>query len=193
MKHRRPRGLDPEERALWERVAGTARPLAAKSEARRDRTGPAPPAAAPDASEKPPLPRFEIGAKAQTAVPAQRTPRQQEPLRMDRKVFQRMKRGKERPEARLDLHGMTVAAAQGALTAFILSSHAAGRRLVLVITGKGREREDDGPIPARSGVLRRHVPGWLASPPLSAVVLQVTEAHRRHGGAGAFYVYLRRR
>ena len=112
---------------------------------------------------------------------------------MDRKTFGRMTRGKLLPEARIDLHGMTVAAAHPALTAFILRSQAEGRRLVLVITGKGKRSEDSGPIPVRSGVLRHQVPHWLETPPLRQVVLQVTPAHRRHGGDGAFYVYLRRR
>ncbi len=44
---------------------------------------------------------------------------------------------------------------------------------------------------ARAGRLRHDVPRWLALPPLSAHVLQVAAAHRRHGGEGALYVYLR--
>ncbi|WP_341799084.1 Smr/MutS family protein [Rhodovulum marinum] len=114
------------------------------------------------------------------------------PVRMDRKAFARLKGGKLAPEARIDLHGMTLAQAHPALTGFILRNHAAGRRLVLVITGKGRGPDGDGPIPERRGVLKRQVPHWLHQAPLAAAVLQVTEAHRRHGGDGAFYVYLRR-
>ena len=67
------------------------------------------------------------------------------------------------------------------------------RRLVLVITGKGRKPHDDNPIPVRHGILKHQVPHWLHSPPLSAVVLQISEAHLKHGGTGAYYVYLRRR
>jgi DNA-nicking Smr family endonuclease len=36
------------------------------------------------------------------------------------------------------------------------------------------------------------VPNWLHMPPLGRVVLDVREAHIRHGGTGAYYVYLRR-
>ena len=54
-----------------------------------------------------------------------------------------------------------------------------------MITGKGSG-------PAFSGVLRSQVPQWLALPPLNAIVLQLAEAHRSHGGSGALYVYLRR-
>ncbi len=114
------------------------------------------------------------------------------PVQMDRKSFSRMKRGKLRPEARIDLHGMTLEHAHSALTRFILSSHRAGKRLVLVITGKGKDRDEGGPIPVRHGVLRHQTPHWLATAPLSSVVLQVSQAHATHGGGGAYYVYLRR-
>ncbi|MGR3604971.1 Smr/MutS family protein [Sulfitobacter sp.] len=114
------------------------------------------------------------------------------PVQMDSKAFGRLKRGKIRPEGRIDLHGMTLDRAHPALTKFILGSHAKGRRLVLVITGKGKMRDEGGPIPVRPGVLRHQVPQWLSMPPLSAAVLQVSQAHISHGGGGAYYVYLRR-
>jgi DNA-nicking Smr family endonuclease len=114
------------------------------------------------------------------------------PVQMDRKSFDQMKRGKLKPEGRIDLHGHTVDRAHPMLSRFILSAHANGKRLVLVITGKGKERDDGGPIPVRFGVLRHQVPQWLALPPLSSAVLQITQAHDRHGGGGAYYVYLRK-
>ncbi|MEM8787038.1 MAG: Smr/MutS family protein [Pseudomonadota bacterium] len=110
---------------------------------------------------------------------------------MDARVLQRLRKGKLKPEARLDLHGMTLDRAHPALTQFILSAQAQGRRLVLVITGKGRAAQD---APAhRRGILRNAVPGWLGQAPLRAAVMQVVPAHDRHGGGGAYYVYLRRR
>ncbi|MGB8624362.1 MAG: Smr/MutS family protein [Paracoccaceae bacterium] len=114
------------------------------------------------------------------------------PVRMDRRSFERMKRGRISPEGRIDLHGMTLAQAHPALISFILQSHGAGKRLVLVITGKGRDGADDGPMPVRRGVLKHQVPQWLNSAPLAGAVLQITPAHRKHGGSGAYYVYLRR-
>lgn len=115
-----------------------------------------------------------------------------QPVQMDRKAFTQMKRGKLKPEGKLDLHGMTIDRAHPALMRFILSAQAEGKRLVLVVTGKGKHRDDDGPIPVRFGVLRHQVPQWLSMPPLSSVVLQVSQANARHGGGGAYYVYLRR-
>ena len=114
------------------------------------------------------------------------------PVQMDTKAFGKMKRGKIKPEGRIDLHGMTLDRAHPALSRFILSAHKSGKRLVLVITGKGKMRDEGGPIPTRHGVLRHQVPQWLGMPPLSSVVLQVTQAHVSHGGGGAYYVYLRR-
>jgi len=95
---------------------------------------------------------------------------------MDAKSFGKMTRGKLRPEGRIDLHGMTMAEAHPALQDFILGSAQLQRRLVLVITGKGKSKPDHGPIPERHGVLRHNVPIWLRQSPLSAVILEVTPA-----------------
>ena len=111
---------------------------------------------------------------------------------MDSSAFRKLKKGKLRPEVKVDLHGMTADAAHAALTGFLFRAHSSGKRLILVITGKGRPGTDDGPIPSRPGVLRRNLPEWLSRPPLNSVVQEWTEAHLRHGGSGAFYVYLRR-
>ena len=151
--------------------------------------------------ERPPLQPFRVGEAAPAArprdlahdlAPGLSAGLAAAPLRMDRKRFVQMSRGKLAPEARIDLHGLTLAEAHPRLTAFILRAHASGARLVLVITGKGRDRDDGGPIPMRPGALRHQLPHWLAQPPLRAIVLQVSEAHLKHGGSGAFYVYLRR-
>ena len=111
---------------------------------------------------------------------------------MDQKAFTRMKRGKLRPEGKLDLHGMRIDSAHPALIRFILSAQASGKRLVLVATGKGKDRDEPGPIPTPRGVLRHQVPQLLALSPLAQAVLQITPAHIIHGGSGAYYVYLRR-
>ena len=187
---RKGRGLSPEEERLWQRVAGTASPL-------ENRPAPAkkkPSLKQAKPQEKPVYvpPAFTVGERAQTAISSAPSIRE-EPVRMDKKTFGKMKRGKSAPEARIDLHGMTAAAAQTALTAFLLRSHDRGHRLVLVITGKGRRSDDSGPIPQRVGVLRQQLPHWVSIPPLNRIVLQTTEAHQRHGGSGAFYVYLSRR
>ncbi|MEL6532454.1 MAG: Smr/MutS family protein [Pseudomonadota bacterium] len=111
---------------------------------------------------------------------------------MHRGTYQKMQRGKLKPEAKIDLHGMTLSRAHPELIDFMMRAHAKGARLVLVITGKGRDRDEDGPIPIRRGILRHQVPAWLAAPPLGQIVLDIRTAHLRHGGEGAYYVYLKR-
>ena len=144
------------------------------------------------------LNRFEIGEKAtQKSVqndlkPSISTALHSAPVQMDYKSFKKMKRGKSTPEATFDLHGMTVAQAHSALIHFLMTSYTRNMRLVLVITGKGKFQKDTGPIPRQVGILRHQVPQWLRMPPLRDKVLQVTEAHGKHGGSGAYYVYLRK-
>jgi len=42
-------------------------------------------------------------------------------------------------------------------------------------------------------VLRQQAPRWLRSGPHAAHIVGIYQAHPRHGGAGAFYVYLKKR
>ena len=193
------RRIKPDEMDLWKRVADTTERLhplnPAKSADQKTRPGPKKPDPKPRPS---PISPFRAGAAAKSK-PASHDLMSSvseqllgAPLRMDRKTHTKMKRGKVKPEARIDLHGMTMDRAHPALTAFIMRSASDGKRLVLVITGKGKDRDDDGPIPVRRGVLRHNVPHWLSVPPLSQIVLQVVSAHGSHGGSGAYYVYLRK-
>ena len=187
---RRRRTLRPDEAELWQAVARTTRPLHPKPlhNPHLPLADPPPPApAAPKQPATPRIPHFHLGERALPAPPAPPQPA----LRMDARTHDRMTRGKLAPEARLDLHGMTLAEAQPELVRFILNAQSAGLRLVLVITGKGRMTHE--PVPRPIGALRHQVPHWLRLPPLAQAVQQVAEAHLKHGGAGALYVYLRRR
>lgn len=145
---------------------------------------------APEPRTPAPIPRFQVGEKATSFRADDRLPGLG--LQMDAKSFTQMVKGKLSPEARIDLHGMTVAQAHPDLIRFILGAQAEGLRLVLVITGKGKPGPDFGPIPQRYGILKHQVPNWLRTPPLAGLILQVSDAHVRHGGTGALYVYLRK-
>ncbi|MBY5933411.1 Smr/MutS family protein [Tateyamaria omphalii] len=191
------RKLRPEEEDLWRRVADKTERLHPEKPFHPDNfvtTPPPSPRSRPTFEVAPARPTSR-GTGTKTSVNLSPSIVDQvaaQPVQMDRKAFTQMKRGKLKPEGKLDLHGMTIDRAHPALTRFILSAHGQGKRLVLVVTGKGKHRDDDGPIPVRFGVLRHQVPQWLSTPPLSSVVLQVSQANVRHGGGGAYYVYLRR-
>jgi DNA-nicking Smr family endonuclease len=193
---KRPRHLSAEEKALWETVTKRTEPLE-KPVGKLIRAAPKTPKPSPSVSKPRPIPSFNIGDSVDhrsdhDLLPSLGQQMRAAPVQMDQKAYGRLRRGKLKPEARIDLHGMTIAQAHPALTGFILRSASAGHRLVLVITGKGKYRDDGGPIPTRFGVLRHQVPQWLAMAPLGGLVMQVSESHVRHGGQGAYYVYLRR-
>lgn len=189
------RKLHKDELELWGKVAETAVPMHPKRRKPQEALRNAMPVVK-RAGE--PIAPFEMSTSAKEYRPAIdvlpdiRERVAKAPVQMDKKAHGRLKQGKLKPEAKIDLHGMTLDQAHPRLTAFIMKAYQTQKRLVLVVTGKGKLRDDGGPIPVRFGVLRHQVPQWLSTPPLAQLVLQVTEAHLRHGGGGAYYVYLRR-
>lgn len=190
---RRPRHLSPDDKAVWDHVRSQVKPL---HPVKKPTPEPKPAPAAKKMAPRPPVAAFKVGTKSDITrpndiLPPLRDRLRSAPVTMDAKNFLRMKAGKLKPEGRIDLHGMYQDEAYPELIAFILNAQAAGKRLVLVITGKGRL--DDGWGPEGRGVLRRYVPQWLQLQPLAPAVLEVRPAHLKHGGDGAYYVYLRRR
>ncbi len=200
----RRRTLRPEEEEIWQAVARTAKPMHAmghvflkKLETPPDLMPFQPETIPPLAAPSPRLPLFRLGEKSRVLRTHDLAPSLPQALasagvQMDAKKHAKMTRGKLAPEARIDLHGLTLAQAHPELIHFILQAQSQGLRLVLVITGKGKRGQDIGPIPQKMGALRHQVPQWLRLPPLGMTVLQVSEAHLKHGGSGAYYVYLRR-
>jgi DNA-nicking Smr family endonuclease len=210
MARRRRASLSQEDRDLWSQVAQSVAPLKPEKANLGDLLGSAAPAPLPDRrpkdapapvpAAKPQLPKFRVGSRAASGPPVQAERpasiidnlRNQTP-RVDAKTIGKMRKGKLRPEGRIDLHGMTLNQAHPALLRFIHDSYTKQRRLVLVITGKGKDRDEGYSMPVPRGVLRHQVPHWLHAPQLAPMVLQVLPAHLRHGGEGAYYVYLKRK
>ena len=114
---------------------------------------------------------------------------------LDRKLKQRLSRGRMTADAAIDLHGYRQAEAFSALRHFLHRAQGEGARVVLVVTGKGG-RPGTGAGPAfghgEGGVLKRSVPLWLALPEFRMLVIGYEEAAQPHGGSGALYVRLRR-
>jgi DNA-nicking Smr family endonuclease len=106
----------------------------------------------------------------------------------------RLRRGLLEPDAKLDLHGMTEAAAYRALSRFLAGAQQCGNRLILVVTGKGNPRKEESAswMVSPHGVLKQMVPRWLKEPELAPMIASTKAAHVRHGGDGALYVYLRK-
>ena len=193
---KRPRHLTPEERALWDLFTRRDKPARPAPDIRSPVES-APPKPAPAIIPRDPIRPFQIGQVVSHTgrndlLPGLTERLARAPVQMDSKAYVKLKRGKLVPEGRIDLHGMTLAQAHPALIGFILNAAAAQKRLVLVITGKGKLRDDFAPMPARQGILRHQVPQWLVMAPMGPLVMQIAPAHISHGGEGAYYVYLRK-
>lgn len=183
----RRRTLDEKERALWDQVTRSVTPL---------RPQPAPADAPAPEPEPAPQPTAEPPPRAASArLPPTPVPAVPPLATLEPKARRRLARGAA-VDARLDLHGLTQAAAHRRLRQFLKEAQAGGLSVVLVITGKGERGAavaDLGIFEGARGVLRRAVPLWLAEPDLRAIVVGFEEAGRRHGGEGALYVRIRRR
>lgn len=168
-----PEGLGAEDRALWDEIKKSIKPLR-KREHRAEVPG-APVQAAPARS-----PKASVSRASSAPAPSPEPPKPTPLAKLDRRMRARVSRGRIEIDARLDLHGYTLERAVIRLRRFLASSQAEGAALALVITGK-------------SGALRREVPHWLASAELRPLVIGFEEAASHHGGSGALYVRIRRR
>jgi len=219
-KSRRRRRLSPEDQAIWDRVVQSVSPLSAARERRVRFPEGAEPDASASPSE--PLhqttgeprretiedihprliPRDDPLRRARSTKPQiVRADRQPGPVGrpepgLDTRTADRLRRGDRAPDSRIDLHGMTADRAHPGLDRFIGQALSRGDRCVLVITGKGSVRggAEDAPfMRTERGVLRQAAPEWLRAGPHAHEIVGIYAAHARHGGAGAFYVYLKRR
>ncbi len=99
--------------------------------------------------------------------------------RTDRKT----RRGQISIDAKIDLHDMTQSEAFDALQRILIRSYNQNKKCVLVITGKGIRGQ---------GILKRNLPLWLENPDIRPMIAEFSPAHLKHGGSGAWYVFLRR-
>lgn len=206
---RRGRGLTPDETELWRHVTRHDAPLRGrwrhprKDEAAHPEPEPSPseaPAAANRPSKGLPANKSPAALPPDFAIGAQRASLAKEPLPSSPPaqaapghVHRRARRGKVRVEGRLDLHGHTQESARAALGAYLVSASRRGLSCVLVITGRAPAPDAARWPDAPRGVIRLRLGEWLAAPDLAPLVSGWTQAHMRHGGAGAVYVFLRRR
>lgn len=175
MKGRR---LSEEETRAWAKVAATVKRIGPQEASLPDFQ------AALEAGEAE-LRAPKTTRKSAPTPPASEPPAPKTPVPpANRAGEKRVRRGKLDIAATFDLHGHTQLSAARALPAFLMAQQTDGARCVLVITGKGREGQ---------GVLRRNFLIWLESPEARALVSGYAESHPKHGGSGAFYVFLRRR
>jgi|CXWL01.1.fsa_nt_gi DNA-nicking Smr family endonuclease len=176
----RKRSLTPEEKKLWKHITRNDVPLKVDIETEESEE-------MENAEIIQPEPIEKSSKKQQTVDISKRSnsPSKIKPLGdysgIDRNTAERFRKGDAPIDATLDLHGMTRENAHRALVAFIGQQMKLESRRLLVITGKG------------SGILRSSLPDWLTAPNLSEAILAFDVAKQKHGGAGAYYILLKRK
>jgi DNA-nicking Smr family endonuclease len=108
---------------------------------------------------------------------------------LDHRWEDKIRKGQIAPDLTIDLHGYRAERAFEVLRSGLHRAASRHGRVALVITGKGKTTGDWS---HREGVLRAELPKWLDSPSLRPLVAALRQAHPRHGGAGAWYVILKR-
>ncbi|MEM6648799.1 MAG: Smr/MutS family protein [Pseudomonadota bacterium] len=192
---KRHRPLGPEEQKLWAHVTKTVTPLAGV-ELTPDPTPAKTPLFPPQkgGKDQPPPPSLRA-LKMSSAAPKHRSAREQTPLKFgsgDPRQAKRVSRGHMAIDATLDLHGLTQAQAKNRLFHFIEFAKMRKHRTLLIITGKGSSEKAVPFAKAPRGILRVRFLEWIEGPPLSQMIASVQNAHQRHGGRGAFYVFLKK-
>ena len=100
-----------------------------------------------------------------------------------RQTMRKLSKGSFSVQSELDLHGMTVPQARGALRTFIGESLLPGYTCVRVVHGKGLGSGTRGPV------LKGKVNNWLRQ---WQEVLAFVSTRQVDGGTGAVYVLLRK-
>jgi DNA-nicking Smr family endonuclease len=114
---------------------------------------------------------------------------------IDRATAEKLRKGQIPIDARIDLHGLYQIQARDALLAFIESAYHQNLRCLLVITGKGKLILEDQKYADENapGVIKRNFKNWLAQEPYASMVLKIQGAQIKDGGAGAYYILLRKK
>lgn len=157
----------PEDKILWKRVAKTVAP-------RRRAHGP---------KSAKPLPTREDFANMMRLPPMGSDVSKPIPQSLDVNQDRKVRRGQVTIDSKIDLHDMTLAQAEPALHRAIMRASNRNHKCVLVVTGKGMRLE---------GKLRRAFPGWISDTAIRPLIATYAQAHIRHGGSGAWYVFLKR-
>jgi len=104
---------------------------------------------------------------------------------VNREVAKRLHNGEFSIQGHIDLHGLTVESAREAFENCLKESIADGKRMVLIIHGRGLS----SPV---KPILKTKVIKWLTTGPWRKWVMAFTSARLCDGGAGATYVLLRK-
>ncbi|WP_407672655.1 Smr/MutS family protein [Novosphingobium organovorum] len=196
------RRLSEEEKRVWDQLSRTITPLAPKGRRPIGAPGAAVPSAPATAGkgEVKPEAVAATGKKVRGRVPpalppkpaAAPAPKGPDQLHLDGSWEKRIAKGTLVPDFSLDLHGSNLDLAWRRLMDGLAQGKAMGARVILVVTGRPRpvDAMDRG---ESRGAIRAKIKDWLTVSEHAHDIVAIRGAHRRHGGAGALYIVLKRR
>tara|TARA_B100000686_G_C16622073_1_gene879797 strand:- start:204 stop:830 length:627 start_codon:yes stop_codon:yes gene_type:complete len=113
---------------------------------------------------------------------------------IDKRTYSRLRKGKISIEDTLDMHGMSQKKAFESIKQFINASIEKNFRCVLVITGKGENKNSFFEQNKKNiGILKESLPKWLSEKEISRNIITHSVASIKHGGSGARYILLRKK
>ena len=95
----------------------------------------------------------------------------------------------------IDLHGFTLEQANKTIEKFVNDSYQNGVSKIIVVTGKGLHSnvERDPYVSKEQSILKHSVPEFIKNDlELMKKIIDIKDAEISDGGAGAFYIYLKK-
>ena len=107
---------------------------------------------------------------------------------IEKNKLKRIKSGKINIEGTIDLHGFSLKEAKASLQLFVGKSFQRNKRLLLIITGKGKNSKPN--IHGRKQTIKSEINNWLSEDFYRDKVQYISKALDKHGGDGAYYFFL---
>ena len=116
-------------------------------------------------------------------------------INQDPSFLKKIKKGKIKISKKIDLHGYSLVEAEKIFEEEIEGSYFSNTRLLLFVTGKGVKntinQENSGQL--YHGKIRSNIQRWVYNEKNKRKISYFSQAHPAHGGAGSFYVYIRKK
>ena len=107
----------------------------------------------------------------------------------------RLKKGKIPIDKKVDFHGLSLEQAKTKFFETIESCFYSNKRCILFVTGKGNKKHDFENTTHKLfyGKIRANFLNWANQKTAISKILNISPAGLKHGGDGAFFVYLRKK
>ena len=109
-------------------------------------------------------------------------------INVEKNKLKRIKSGRINIEGTIDLHGFSLKEAKAHLQLFVGESFQRNKRLLLIITGKGKNSKPN--IHGKKYTIKSEIKKWLLEDFYRNKVQYISKASDKHGGDGAYYFFL---